>query len=81
MTYSTQQDLSDLIDSIHITSDWTFSAISFYGTGLNDMIFFALQPVTDHGDRVDFVIRISRNMAVDFFDHSINNGASFSATD
>ena len=78
MTYSTQQDLTVLIDSIKITYDWTFSSIAFYGTGPNDMIIFADQPETDTDEAIPFVVKIASIVDPNLFRFSIDNGASFS---
>jgi len=77
MPYSTQEDLTVLIDDIKITYDWAFGPITFFGTGLNDMSIFASQPETDSDTSIPYVIKIRTSAAPDTFQVSIDNGAVF----
>ncbi|GAG77909.1 unnamed protein product, partial [marine sediment metagenome] len=77
-TYSTYQDLSELLDDISLTYSWTFGDIEFFGTGLNDMNIDSEQLETSETDTIHHVVKVdSLDPAYDIVRYSINDGVTF----
>ena len=80
MTYSTYEDLFNLLDDINLTYKWLFSDIEFFGTGLNDMNIDSEQLETSETEIIHHVVRIeSLDPTGDIVHYSRDNGATFPA--